>query len=84
MARSHHRKKHKEHLKQFRDHSETAGKSTRGSTVVTLTIAGILAGLGIGYIATEGNLIWMGAGMVVMGIAGYFLGHKIDGDLGEK
>ena len=82
MARSHHRKNHKEHLKQFRDHSETAEKSTRGSTVVTLTIAGLLAGLGIGFIATDGNWIWMAAGTVVMGAAGYFLGHKIDGDLG--
>lgn len=81
MARSHHRKKHKEHLKQFRDHSETAAKTNKGSTVVTLTIAGLLAGFGIGYIATDGNWIWMAAGTVVMGVAGYFLGHKIDGDL---
>ena len=78
MARSHHRKKHKEHLRQFKQSQEMTQKKSKGRATPTFVIAGLVAGFAIGYFASPGNMIWMGAGLVAGGILGYLIGRKID------
>ena len=80
MARSHHRKKHKEHLRVFKDKQDinyTSVKSkTKASTV--FAIAGALVGFAVSYFATQGQLVWVAAGTIVGILAGYLIGKKID------
>jgi len=80
MARSHHRKKHKEHLRVFKDKQDinyTSVKSkTKASTV--FAIAGALVGFAVSYFATQGELVWIAAGTIAGTLAGYFIGKKID------
>jgi integral membrane sensor domain MASE1 len=79
MARSHHRKKHKEHLRQFR-HSQdtTAPKSGKGKTVGLFTTIGAALGFAVSYFAAQGSAVWIGIAMIAGAITGYFIGHKID------
>lgn len=79
MARSHHRKKHKEHVRQFRHSQETTKTRSKGKATPTFIIAGLVAGFAIGYFAAPGNIIWMGAGLIAGGIIGYLIGRRIDG-----
>ena len=78
MARSHHRKKHKEHLGQFKhSHDITSSKvKTKASSV--FTFIGMIIGLVISFFATNGNIIWIAAGALIGGIAGYLIGRGID------
>ncbi len=82
MARSHHRKKHKAHLKQFKQsHDSTASSPrTRGKVTAIFTLLGAATGFAIGYFATAGNVIWIAAGVVAGAAAGYYAGHKIDSE----
>jgi|GEM_PF-506619 len=89
MARSHHRKKHKEHVRQYRNtKDECQYRNTKdelvtepkGKTFAVFTVIGVLTGMAIGYFATESSLLWMGVGAVAVGIIGYYIGRKIDGD----
>lgn len=83
MARSHHRKKHKSHVQQFKkERSQSAGAFKRSSTFPVFTIVGGLLGLIVGYIATNGSLTVVLIGLTVGAIGGYLLGRKID--LGNK
>lgn len=80
MARSHHRKKHRSHLRQYRhshDTSVSAAKA-KGRAVSVFTISGALAGLAIGYFATQGTMLWVVVGLLAGGAIGYFIGRKID------
>ena len=84
MARSHHRKKHKQHLQQFKQShdssvSASAAKNT-AKAVWVFGIAGVIVGFAIGYFATSGSLLWMAAGLVAGGGIGYLIGRKIDND----
>lgn len=79
MARSSHRKKHKSHVKQFkRERSMDSGVFRRSSSFPVFTIIGGLLGVIVGYIATNGNLLWVGVGLVIGAIAGFLLGKKVD------
>lgn len=78
MARSHHRKKHKQHLQQFK-HSGDAGTSKAVSKAANVfAVGGAVFGFVIGYMASSGEIIWMIAGLLLGGAAGYFMGKKID------
>jgi hypothetical protein len=81
MARSHHRKKHKQHLQQFKHSQETASTTTKGKTSATWVfgIAGAILGFAVSYFATNGAIIWMAAGLIAGSIGGYFIGRRIDG-----
>lgn len=84
MARSHHRKKHKEHVRQFKQVHDTAvsvapGKSKTSATWV-FGIAGLIVGFAVGYFASSGDTIWMAAGSVAGVSSGYFIGRKIDSE----
>lgn len=81
MARSHHRKKHKTHVRQFRkQQSSGSGGFRRSSTFPVFTIIGGALGAVVGYIATGGEILWVVAGLVAGAAAGYLLGRKIDAD----
>ena len=83
MARPHHRKKHKQHLREYLKtrNSYSTGAKSKGTNVFALV--GAVVGLAIGYFATEGNLFWMIAGAVIVAGLGYFAGKKID-ESGKK
>lgn len=80
MARSHHRKKHKAHLQHFR-HSFDVTKESAASTgkaAIIFAIGGTLFGFAISYFATSGSIPWIAGATIAGGIAGYFIGKKID------
>jgi hypothetical protein len=80
MARSHHRKKHKAHLRQFRHNNDitstTSNAKTKASSV--FSIAGALAGFAVSYFATQGSWAWVAGSTAVGAAAGYFIGKSID------
>ena len=81
MARSHHRKKHKEHLRQFK-HSHEAAPSqvVRGKAIWVFTIGGAIVGLMIAYFAASSSPLWSVIGLLVGGGAGFLAGRKMDSE----
>ncbi len=80
MARSHHRKKHKEHLRQFKHKGETVSTTAKSKASGIFTIAGAIIGLAVSYFGTQASILWMAVGVVVGGAAGYFIGRRVDTD----
>lgn len=79
MARSHHRKKHKAHLKQFKhSHDTTVSPNAKGKSMPIFVIGSALAGFAISYFASNGSPIWMALATLAGGAAGYFIGGKMD------
>jgi hypothetical protein len=79
MARSHHRKKHKEHLRQYQHHQDTGtAKGKKAKVSGTFAIVGTVLGVAIGYFTTDGNLTWIAFGAVFGGLAGYLAGRYFD------
>lgn len=79
MARSHHRKKHKQHLQNFRQSQENAAITNKqGKAAGVFAVAGIVLGIAIAYFAGPGNYIWLAVGSVIGGLGGYLIGRKID------
>jgi len=80
MARSHHRKKHKSHLRQFRQSNDITGTASNSKTKASsvFSIAGALAGFAVAYFATQGSLGWVAGGLLIGAAAGYFIGKSID------
>lgn len=80
MARSHHRKKHKEHLREFKDRQDINYTSVKSKTKASsiFAIAGALVGFAVSYFATQGAIIWVASATIVGAVAGYFIGKKID------
>lgn len=80
MARSHHRKKHREHVKQFRHSHDTAVSSagSNGKAITIVMIIGALVGFAVAFFASGGVLLWMTVGLILGAIGGYFAGKKID------
>lgn len=81
MARSHHRKKHKEHLRQFKHTQESGPVSTAASRsrgTVVFGVMGAIIGLAVAYFATQGSLLWMGAGLAAGAVLGYYIGRSVD------
>jgi hypothetical protein len=82
MARSHHRKKHKQHVRQFRHSHDIAGTPSRSKSKATsvFTVAGGLLGFAITYFATQGNIIWVAVGLAAGGLIGWLIGKRLDTD----
>ncbi len=79
MARSHHRKKHKEHLRQYQhSHEGASSKAKKRKVSGTLAVIGAIVGMSVGYFATGGSPIWIGFGAVAGGIAGFLTGRYFD------
>lgn len=78
MARSHHRRKHKEHLQQFKHKGDMTTSTAKASASRIMTVVGALTGFVIGYLASNGSILWIAVGLVAGGLAGYWLGHRMD------
>ena len=79
MSRSHHRKKHKEQLRQYQHSQEgTSSKSKKSKISGTIAIVAAILGVAIGYFTTDGNLTWVAIGAVAGGIAGFVIGRYLD------
>jgi hypothetical protein len=79
MARSHHRKKHREHVRQFRQsHDMASPRRARGKASSIFLIIGALGGAAVAFFAAEGNFLWLGIGIAAGALAGYFIGRSID------
>ena len=81
MARSHHRKKHKQHLQQFKHSQDIVADTRKSKTSATWVfgIAGAILGFAVSYFAS-GALLWVAAGLIAGSIAGYLIGRKIDNE----
>ncbi len=77
MARSHHRKKHKEHLRSYQQNKGTLSKPKKGKVTGIFTVLGAATGFAIGFFAS-GSTIWLVLGVAIGGAIGYFIGHKLD------
>lgn len=83
MARSHHRKKHKAHLRQYRNTNEELDVISRKTSVTgTITVIGGIVGAAVGYFTTDGVMTWIIAGGIAGLAAGFFIGRYIDRDPG--
>lgn len=84
MARSHHRKKHKTHVRQFRQNHDThiadGNPSAKGKAAWILAIGGALAGFAISYFASNGSPLWVGLLTAAGGGIGYLVGNRMDHD----
>lgn len=80
MARSHHRKKHKEHLRQFKHKEDVVTHNPKSKATGIFTVAGAIIGLAVSYFATEASYLWMAVGTIAGGVAGYFIGRRVDAD----
>jgi F0F1-type ATP synthase assembly protein I len=78
MARSHHRKKHKAHLQQFKHSQDTSIPKAKGKAAYVFLIIGAIVGLLIGYFASDTAVGWMGIGLVAGGLFGYIIGRRVD------
>lgn len=78
MARPHHRKKHKEHLRQFQHKADINTDDAKGKGSNVFAIVGAVVGMAVIYFATQGDIIWALGGAVIGGGAGYLLGKSID------
>ena len=78
MARSHHRKAHKAHLKTYQQSQGTLKEKNRKTRVTSIfTILGAALGLAIGFFAS-GSLIAMLAGFLAGAGIGYYIGRRMD------
>jgi hypothetical protein len=79
MARSHHRKKHKEHLRQYQhNHEGGSAKAKKAKVSGTIAIVGVVVGAAVGYFTTDGNATWIAFGAVLGGLAGWLTGRYLD------
>jgi len=80
MARPHHRKGHKEHLKQFQNRTagSTGESKARAKASSVFSVGGAITGLAILYFATQGDFVWALGGAVVGAGLGYLIGKNID------
>jgi uncharacterized membrane protein YfcA len=78
MARSHHRKKHKEHLRQFKQKDDSIAPSAKTKASGVFTIVGAVIGLAVGYLVSHNSLVWALTGLVAGVAVGYIIGRKAD------
>ncbi|MEI2737505.1 MAG: SoxR reducing system RseC family protein [Chitinophagaceae bacterium] len=85
MARSHHRKKHREHLRQYQHHQEGTSTNPKKTKVSgTFAILGVILGVAVGYFATDGNTMWIAFGAIAGGLLGYLSGRYFDRETSGK
>ena len=80
MANPHHRKKHKEHLKQFQNRiaSQTGESKTKAKASSVFAVGGAVVGMAVLFFATQSNIIWTIGGAAVGAVIGYLIGQNID------
>ena len=80
MARPHHRKGHKEHLKQFQNRvaGNTGESKAKAKASSVFAVGGGVVGMAVFYFATQGDFLWALGGAVVGVVVGYLIGKNID------
>ncbi len=80
MANPHHRKKHKGHLKQFRQRtaSQTGESKEKAKASTVFAITGAIVGMAVLYFATQGDFLWAAGGGILGGIVGFMIGKSVD------
>ena len=80
MARPHHRKGHKEHLKQFQNRvaSNTGESKAKAKASSVFAVGGAVVGMAIFYFATQGDFVWALGGAIAGAAVGYLIGKNID------
>lgn len=78
MARSHHRKKHKEQLRHFKHKEETTVSTPKSKASSLFAIMGAVVGLAVSYFASEASILWIVIGFIAGGTGGYLIGRRID------
>jgi VIT1/CCC1 family predicted Fe2+/Mn2+ transporter len=78
MARSHHRKKHKEQLRQFKHKEETTVSTPKSKASNIFAIIGAIIGLAVSYFASEASVFWILIGFIAGAIGGYLIGRRVD------
>lgn len=78
MARSHHRKKHKAHVQQFKHRGDLAAPKAKDNASLTFLAIGAVVGFLVCYFVSEGALVWAGSGLVAGAVAGYLMGRRVD------
>jgi len=80
MARPHHRKGHKEHLKQFQNRTagSTGESKAKAKASSVFAVGGAITGLAILYFATQGDFVLALGGAVVGAGLGYLIGKNVD------
>ena len=80
MARPHHRKGHKEHLKQFQNTTtgNTGESKAKAKASSVFAVGGAIVGLAVVYFATQGDFVWALGGAVAGAAIGYLIGKNID------
>ena len=78
MARPHHRKKHKQHVQQFKHRGDFVASRSTGKASYLFLIVGMIVGSLVGYFAGNGAIIWMMIGLAIGGAGGYLIGYRID------
>lgn len=77
MANPHHRKKHKEHLKNFKHEQVHDAVEKKSKPGYFLIILGALVGFGITYFASNQNMAVMAGGFFAGGALGYWASKQI-------
>jgi hypothetical protein len=78
MARSHHRKKHKEQLRQFKHREDSIAPSAKTKASNIFTIVGAVIGVAVGYLVSHNSILWALIGLVAGVSVGYLIGRKAD------
>ena len=80
MARPHHRKGHKEHLKQFqnRNAGNTGESKSKSKPSTVFAVGGAVAGLAVLYFATQGGFVWAIGGAIAGAVIGYLIGKNVE------
>ena len=80
MARPHHRKGHKEHLKQFQNRAagNTGESKAKAKASSVFAVGGAIVGMALLYFATQGDFVWALGGGLAGGLIGYLIGRGID------
>lgn len=80
MARSHHRKKHKQQLHQFKQSREISSVSSKSKVAARwiFGIGGAILGFAIVFFATGSSLLWGVVGLIPGAIAAYYYGKTIE------
>ncbi len=78
MARTHHRRKHKQHLEQFKHRQDASASAPRSKATSVFAVMGFVAGLFISYFIFDGAWLPIAAISIIAGVAGYYLGKNVD------
>jgi NAD/NADP transhydrogenase beta subunit len=80
MARPHHRKKHKEHLRQYQQSREPLSPKIKSKATRVFAIVGAVIGLAVTYFISQGASGWMImlAGVLAGAGLGFLFGKSIE------